>query len=54
MYVYPLQAMKNLFRSILSLCEHLLCSTSPTVSYFAQQMYRYAFAASDVFKQQVS
>ena len=47
------QALRDFFPTILSLCEHLLCSSSPSVSSFAASLYHHLFTTFDVFCQQV-
>lgn len=51
--LFPPQALRSFFPTILSLCENLLCSGSPSVSSFAASLYRHLFITFDVYCQQV-
>lgn len=47
------QALREFFPSILSLCETLLCSSSPTITTFTTSLYQHLFSAFDVYCRQV-
>ena len=52
-HLFP-QALREFFPSILSLCETLLCSSSPTITTFTTSLYQHLFSTFDVYCRQVS
>ena len=49
-----MQALSEFFPSVLSLCESLLSSPSPTVTSFTTSLYLHLFSTFDIYSKQVT